>query len=94
VGDYNHEGIDYDIENGLRAQLNRDHQLLHVGYDRLAQGKKWGQWTPERIVSYHRKVVGALRSMGYEYPVSPESEGKGLKRELDLKSENNKSKGE
>jgi hypothetical protein len=87
---YHHEGIDYDIEHQLRPQLNRDHQLLHVGYVRLKQGKKWGNWTLERVVRYHRKVVKTLREMGYEYPVSPESEGKGLKRELDLKSEDDK----
>ena len=84
---YNHEGIDYDIDNRLRPQLNRDHQVLHVGYVRLAQGKKWGNWTPERIVKYHREVVSALRKMGYDYPVSPVEEGKDLKRELDMKSE-------
>lgn len=87
---YHHEGIDYDIENRLRPQLNRDHQVLHVGYVRLKQGKKWGNWTLERIIRYHRKVIGALRDMGYEYPVSPVSEGKDLKRDLDLESEEGK----
>jgi hypothetical protein len=87
AGEYHHEGIDYDIENNLRLQLNRDHQVLHVGYVRLKQGKKWGSWDLERIIRYHAKVVRALRKMGYEYPVTPVEEGKDLKRELDIKSE-------
>jgi hypothetical protein len=58
-----------------------------VGYVRLKQGKKWGNWTPERIIRYHARVVRALRKMGYEYPVTPVEEGKDLKRELDIKSE-------
>jgi hypothetical protein len=85
--EYHHEGIDYDIENNLRLQLNRDHQVLHVGYVRLKQGRKWGNWDLERIIRYHAKVVRVLRKMGYEYPVTPVEEGKDLKRELDIKSE-------
>ena len=88
--EYHHGGIDYDIETRLSLQLNRDHQVLRVGYVRLKQCKKWGNWMPERIVRYHAKVVEALRKMGYEYPVTPVEESKDLKREMDLKSEQEK----
>ncbi len=76
-------GIDWDIENHLAKQLNADHRYLHIGYVRLKQGKKWGEWTIPRIARYHARIVKALREIGYEYGQSKE----GLNRELDIISQ-------
>ncbi len=76
-------GIDYDIERHLPKQLNADHRYLHIGYVRLKNGKKWGQWTISRIERYHARIVDALRETGYKYPASA---GKELVRELDVES--------
>jgi hypothetical protein len=55
--DFRSQGIDYDIEHGLRKQLNADHRYLHIGYVRLKHGKKWGEWTIPRIEKYHAMTL-------------------------------------
>lgn len=77
-------GIDYDIEHRLSKQLNADHRYLHIGYVRLKNGKKWGEWTIPRIEKYHAKIVQTLREIGYKYPASNKS---GLIRDLDTGSQ-------
>jgi hypothetical protein len=81
---FNSPGIDYDIDNHLVPQLNADHRYLHIGYVRLKQGKKWGEWTFARLARYHARIVDAIRETGRPYP--PPSKG-GLKLELDKASE-------
>lgn len=81
--DFRSPGIDYDIENRLVRQLNADHRYLHIGYVRLMQGKKWGEWTPSRLARYHARIVDALRETGRAYPPVAEE---GLKKELDVAS--------
>lgn len=82
--DFSSPGIDYDIEHHLVPQLNADHRYLHIGYVRLKQGKKWGEWTFPRLARYHARIVDAIRETGRHYsPVVEE----GLKKELDLASE-------
>jgi hypothetical protein len=82
--DFRSPGIDDDIENHFVRQLNADHRYLHIGYVRLKQGRKWGEWTFPRLAHYHAKIVDALRETGRPYHPSMEE---GLKKELDFASE-------
>ena len=77
------QGIEYDIKHKLRPQLFANHRYLTIGYNRLKEGKKWGDWTKEDVIKYHAKVVDALRDQGYNFPIHP---NKGGIRELDLHS--------
>jgi len=74
------EGIDYDIKHRRQPQLIADHFYLHVGWNLLQAGKKWGEWTKRDIIEYHAKVVKALRDLGLEF--KPRKESK-----LDMESE-------
>jgi len=74
------EGIDYDIKHRRQPQLIADHFYLHVGWNLLEQGKKWGEWSKQDIIEYHAKVVKALRELGLEF--LPRKESK-----LDMESE-------
>ena len=64
-------GIDRDLRQPKEhwRELIRDHQLLHIGFNRLKQGKEWGKWTEEDLVRYHAAVVSALRSV--YFPMIP-----------------------
>jgi len=41
----NISGIRLDILFNRRKELIADHYYLHVAYNRLKAGKKWGNWT-------------------------------------------------
>ena len=62
----NISGIRSDILFNRRKELVADHYYLHVAYNRLKNGKKWGGWTLKDIIKWHKKVTDKLVKLGYK----------------------------
>jgi hypothetical protein len=62
----NVSGIKSDILFNRRKELIADHYYLHVAYNRLKTGKKWGEWTLKDVIKWHDKVTDKLLKLGYK----------------------------
>lgn len=78
--------IEYDLKNAKERwrELNADHRYLHIGYIKIKNGGKWGDWTLEKIIRCHARIVDELRKL--YFPYIPVSEDRPNLRELDLES--------
>jgi hypothetical protein len=64
-----HKGVEYDIERPYERwkELNADHRYLHIGFIRLKEVGKWGDWTKDRFAKYHARIVDTMRKMYFPY---------------------------
>jgi len=62
----NVSGIKSDILFNRRKELIADNYYLHVAYNRLKTGKKWGDWTLKDVIKWHDKVTDKLVKLGYK----------------------------
>ena len=79
-------GIEYDLEHAKERwrELNADHRYLHIGYIKIKNGSKWGDWTLEKIIRCHAQIVDKLRNLYFPYLIA--SKDRPNLRELDLAS--------
>ena len=64
-------GVDYDLRHTNTKELFADHFYLHVAWDALKSGKKWGDWTKDEVLQYHAKIIDVLRKRSY--PMLPKN---------------------
>lgn len=72
LGEFRSEGIDEDLKDPLSRwrELLADHRYLHIGWNRLKQGKKWGEFSKDDLVFYHAKITDVLRGKCF-FPMLP-----------------------
>lgn len=72
------EGIEYDLKHPQERwrELLGDLYYLSIGYSRLSQNDKWGNWTKKEIEKTSARIFDALRQI--DFPFKPPARGSEL----------------